>query len=242
MQKNGLKKYVFIFFIFLSAFSFFSAGQNINSPKKDTSGIVSIRTSENIHTYLNDKSFLYDTEQAQAPLNLLQRILLWIQQLIFEFFYLLGKGGNLVSYIFYALVLSVLTFIILKLLGLSPHHILLRSKKIKFQNLPVFEEDINTVDFEKIIDEAIKNRNYRKAVRFLYIKFLKILSDNEEIEWKKEKTNKDYKHEMKNSAFFSDFSNLTKIYEHVWYGEFKIKQSFFMTVYEDFTRIFGNIK
>ena len=240
MTEKRFNKHTVLLFVFLSVFFSVIYGQKSDLPKKETKEDIIVRSSEQITDYLNNEDFLYNTEPARTPETLWQRILYWIQRIIAEFFYLLGKGGNLVSYIFYAIVLTVLIFIILKLLGLSPHHILLRSKKIKMQNLPVFEEDINAVDFEKIIAEAIQDQNYRKAVRFLYIQFLKILSQNEEIEWKKEKTNKDYKQEMKDSIYISEFSKLTKIYEYVWYGEFRIKEKFFNAVYEDFKRIFKN--
>lgn len=223
-------------------FSFNSFGQISGDLIKDADGILTVRTSENIQNYLNDNFYLYNTEPVQSPETFWQKILFWIQQLIFDFFYLLGKGGNLVSYIFYVVVTATLIFIILKLMGVSPYSLFLRNKKIKLQNLPVFEEDINVFDFEKTINEAIKNKNYRKAVRFLYIKFLKILSENEEIEWKKEKTNKDYKTEMKNSKYSTEFLKLTETYEYVWYGEFKIKNEYFKTVFSDFIRIFNDFE
>ncbi len=238
MSGKRFKIHFLLLLSFITLFSFYAAGQKSDTLKKETDEIVSVRTSDKTQDFLNDKDYLYDTEPAQNPESLWQRILFWIQQLIFEFLYLLGKGGNLISYIFYALILAALVFVVLKLLGVSPHSLFLRSKKIKMQNIPVFEEDINALDFEKIISEAVENEDYRKAVRFLYIKFLKILSDTEQIEWKKEKTNKDYKREMKSSKFFSEFSKLTKIYEYVWYGEFTIKQTFFYAVFADFNRIF----
>ncbi len=233
---------VFLLFLFMLQFSFYATGQSTDSLKKDTSETINIRTSGKIQKYLNDDYFLYNTEPAQSAKNLWQRIVFWIQQLIFEFFYLLGKGGNLISFIFYAVVLAVLLFIILKLLGVSPHSFFLKTKKIKLSDIPVFEEDISTVDFDKVINLAIKNQDYRKAVRFLYIKTLKLLSEIEEIEWKKEKTNKDYNREMKNSRFFFEFSKLTRFYEYVWYGDFNIKQTFFNTVYGDFNRFFKNFE
>ena len=242
MLKKGFQIQIFLLLSFISVFSFYAAGQKSDRLKKETDGIISVRTSDKIQDYLNDKDYLYNTEPAQTPESLWQRILFWILQLIAKLIDLLGKGGNLVSYIFYAVVLSVLVYIILKLLGVSPHSLFLRSKKIKSENMPIFEEDINGIDFEKIISEAVENENYRKAVRFLYIKFLKILSDTEQIEWKKEKTNKDYKQEMKSSKFFFEFSKLTNVYEYVWYGEFTIKQAFFHTVFDDFNRIFNDFK
>jgi len=239
MAVKRINKRVFLLFVFSSVLFSQIYGQKNNLPKKETKEDIIVRSSEQINDYLNNKDFLYNTELARTPKTLWQQFLYRIQQIIAEFFYLLEKGGNLVSYIFYAIILFVLIFIILKLLRLNPHHILLRSKKIKMQNLPVFEENINAVDFEKIITEAIQDQNYRKAVRFLYIQFLKILSQNEEIEWKKEKTNKDYKQEMKNSRYISEFSKLTKIYEYVWYGEFTIKEKFFGLVHQDFKQIFN---
>jgi len=242
MLKKGVQIQIFLLLSFISVFSFYAAGQKSDCLKKETDGIISVRISDKVLDFLNDKDYLYNTEPAQTPESLWQRLLFWIKYLIAQFFYFLGKGGNLFSYIFYALVLAVLIFVFMKLLGVSPQNLFLRSKKIKPENMPVFEDDINALDFEKIISEAVENENYRKAVRFLYIKFLKILSDTEHIEWKKEKTNKDYKREMKRSKFFSEFSKLTKIYEYVWYGEFKIKQGFFYTVFEDFNRIFNDFK
>jgi len=242
MLKKGFQIQIFLLLSFISVFSFYAAGQKSDGLKKEIDGIISVRTSDKVQDFLNDKDYLYNTEPAQTPESLWQRIRFWIQQLIAEFLYFLGKGGNLFSYIFYAIVLAVLIFVFMKLLGVSPQNLFLRSKKIISENMPVFEEDINALDFEKIISEAVENENYRKAVRFLYIKFLKILSDTEQIEWKKEKTNKDYKREMKNSKFISEFSKLTKVYEYVWYGEFKIKQGFFYTVFEDFNRIFNDFK
>ncbi len=242
MLKKQTKIFFFLLLIFLPVLSFNSYGQKPDSLKKDISGNLNVRTSDKIREYLNDDSFLYDTEIGESPESFWQRILYWFKQLIYEFFCLLGKGGNLVSYIFYAVIFAALVFIILKLMGISPYSLFLRKKKIKLQNLPVFEEDINAVNFEKIISEAVDAGDYRKAVRFLYIKFLKILSENEEIEWKKEKTNKDYKQEMENSKYKKEFSELTKIYEYVWYGEFKINLRLFNKVFSDFTRIFKDFE
>ena len=209
-----------------------------NTLKYDKNGKINVRTSEKIQKFLNDDFYLYDTEPSVSPESFWQRIWSWINKIIFEFFYLLNKGGNIVSFIFYGLILALLIFIILKLIGVSPHRIFLRTKKIKVPDIPVYDEDINALDFNKIISEAIEKEDYRKAVRFLYIKFLKILSDTEYIEWKPEKTNKDYNKEMRNTKLYKNFMNLTRIYDYVWYGEFKIKALFFNSVNKEFKSVF----
>ncbi|NOZ34536.1 MAG: hypothetical protein GXO80_04470 [Chlorobi bacterium] len=230
---------LFVLSLFLSSEAF---SQNNDTIRKDKNSDIQIRSSLKINTYLNDSDFLYDTEPGVSPQTLWQRIWFWIVLLISDLFYFLGKGGNLTAYIFYGLMLFLLVFIILKLMGLSPHHLLMKSRKIHVPDIPVFDDDINAVNFDKIISESVSAEDYRKATRFLYIKFLKLLSENEFIEWKREKTNTDYKREMKNNKYSDEFSYLTKIYEYVWYGEFSISKKFFFSENKRFNRVFNDFE
>ena len=61
--------------------------------------------------------------------------------------------------------------------------------KTKFK---IVEEDINKMDFEKRINDAVNNRDYRLAVRLYYLKMLKLLSDKKIIDWQINKTNSAY--------------------------------------------------
>ncbi len=233
---------IILLFFFLLSLSPETFSQKKNTIRKDNNSDIQIRTSPKINTYLNDSDFLYDTEPVVSPQTLWQRIWFWILGIISEFFYLLGKGGNLTAYIFYGLMLFLLVFIILKLMGLNPHHLLMKSRRILVPDIPVFDDDINAVNFDKIISDALSAEDYRKAIRFLYIKFLKLLSDHEYIEWKREKTNTDYKREMKNNKYSDEFSYLTKIYEYVWYGEFSISKNFFFSENKRFNRVFNDFE
>ena len=47
----------------------------------------------------------------------------------------------------------------------------------------VEEDTIYGVDFPKGIDEALSRRDYREAIRLLYLQTLKQLSDAERIDW-----------------------------------------------------------
>ena len=55
-------------------FSFNSFGQISGDLKKDTDGILTVRTSENIQNYLNDNFYLYNTEPVQSPETFWQKI------------------------------------------------------------------------------------------------------------------------------------------------------------------------
>ena len=231
-----MRKYIYILLIFFIAFR--ADAQKQDSIHYDYNSQINIRTSEKINIYLNDDYYQYDQEIVKPPESLLQRILTWI----YKFFRFLDRGGKAVSYIFYVLMFAVLLFVIIKILGLNYQSLFIRSAKIKSREIDVFDEDIHAIDFDTVIDDAVKKENYRKAVRYLYIKFLKVLTDNELIQWEINKTNKDYRKEMKKNKYFSIFKNLTFVYEYVWYGEFTINYKQFAEFHSDFNRVYRDFK
>ena len=102
-----------------------------------------------------------------------------------------------------------------------------------------FFEDINAINFEDEIENAIAKANYRFAVRLLYLKCLKHLSNAGLIDWQIDKTNSAYISELKNQQQQDAFRMLTLQFEYVWYGEFLIDQQAFKNIdssFRDFNR------
>ncbi len=191
--------------------------QTKDSLRYETKENIELRTSPNIQEYLNDPEFQYDSETAKPPEGLWQRIQRWI----YQFFRLVNKGGKPLEYIIYVLLFVILLIVLYKLLGLDYQTLVLRKKKTTVGDIPVFEEDIHRLDVEGLIAESIRNRQYRYAVRWLYIKLLKLLSEKDLIEWEINKTNTDYARELKNTDRYKAFNRLTFIFEYIWYGEFE---------------------
>lgn len=204
--------------------------------KYDLKGFVNIRTSQKINDFLNNEEFQYDKEAVKPPVSLLERFFRWLSKV----FRWIDSGGKPVSYTFYAIFFAVLLFVIIKLLGLNYQSLFIKKSGIKATDIEVFDEDIHSLDFDKIISEAISKQEFRKAVRYLYIKFLKALADNELIEWEINKTNKDYRKEMKQTKYFKTFNDLTFVYEYVWYGEFPINELQFNSFYTNFQNVYKN--
>ena len=65
----------------------------------------------------------------------------------------------------------------------------------------VGEDTIYGVDFPGGIAEALSRRDYREAVRLLYLQTLKQLSDAERIDWQLYKTPTQYLNEVRLPAF-----------------------------------------
>ena len=66
------------------------------------------------------------------------------------------------------------------------------------------------------------------AVRFYYLLILQKLTDKELIVWQQEKTNEDFIREVAHLKIASDFTETTRLYDFVWYGNFEINEAEFL--------------
>ena len=81
-------------------------------------------------------------------------------------------------------------------------------------------DNIHEISFDALIEEAVRTQNYRRAVRLYYLQTLKKMSDRHVIEWKNEKTNRQYLQEIKDPEMKQLFTQLTLLFEYIWYGEY----------------------
>tara|TARA_R110002049_G_scaffold67972_3_gene176254 strand:+ start:1932 stop:2645 length:714 start_codon:yes stop_codon:yes gene_type:complete len=109
-----------------------------------------------------------------------------------------------------------------------------RGNKKVAEKLVYEDEDIHEVDLEALLQQAILAQNYRLAIRYYYLSVLKELSAKKLIEYHKDKTNSEYKFELKKGAIREEFSYLSYIYSYVWYGEFPINSSDFSQLKEKY--------
>ena len=99
------------------------------------------------------------------------------------------------------------------------------------------EQLIKNVDLTVLINKAISQKNYRLAVRYYYLKVLKILEEKEFIVWEQQKTNEDYSKEITEITLKSTFGNLTHLYDFVWYGNFEVNEFEFTKIKTNFEEI-----
>ena len=99
-----------------------------------------------------------------------------------------------------------------------------RNKSIvqEFKDLEWNPEVITKTELELRLEEALKGEDYREGVRIYFTFILKELIRNNWIQWRKEKTNYDYLLEMSGKPNAYLFQECVRIYDLVWYGEYKI--------------------
>lgn len=85
-------------------------------------------------------------------------------------------------------------------------------------------DDLYRIDFRKKIEVAEKNQNFRLAIRYYYLWILQTLSKGGYIQYDKNKTNRQYSEELKNSKKLNDFNTSTSYYNFTWYGEYLVTE------------------
>jgi hypothetical protein len=71
-----------------------------------------------------------------------------------------------------------------------------------------------------------------------YLRTLKQLTDAGALEWRVNKTNSDYLHELKRADLRMDFAFLCTAFEYIWYGEFQPSESLYQETFSRF-RLFA---
>ncbi len=138
--------------------------------------------------------------------------------------------GRIEQYVLIALGIAALVFLILKLVGVDALNVVRR--KPLSATLPYNEsvENIYETDLDAELEKAIAHQNYRFAVRILYLRSLRQLSDAGLIKWDINKTNSIYINELTDAEQRIAFKILTRQFEYVWYGEFIIDMPVFTKI------------
>jgi hypothetical protein len=103
-------------------------------------------------------------------------------------------------------------------------------------------DNIFEINYQHEIDKAISNGNYRFAIRLMFLRVLKNLSDRNIITYKQDRTNFDYLLQLNSTKYYKDFFRLTRFYEYSWYGQFDIDKEKFPAIKNDFENFYHNLK
>ena len=102
-------------------------------------------------------------------------------------------------------------------------------------------DDINNLEIDPLLAAALKNKDYKLATRLRFLTLLQLLNKRKLIQWKRDKTNRDYIHQLRENDIYSSFGEVCHIYESVWYGNYPISEKQYDIVSEKFTHILSLI-
>ena len=104
----------------------------------------------------------------------------------------------------------------------------LKNKKTQFSILEN-PEDINSLDIDPLLADALKNQDYRLALRLKFLSLLKMLSKQGILRWRRELTNRHYADQLRDTSLYSLFLRTTFIYESGWYGDYTVDANTYST-------------
>jgi len=195
-----------------------------------------------IEAYQKDSRFNYAIEKREgAQVSWWDKLWYDITEFIGNVFGKVASSGAM-SFVVIAICILLVCLLMMKLLGVDYRTVLGR-KKLDTPEIDIYSENVHEMNFDALISNALKNKDYRLAVRFIYLKNLKLLSDKEIITWNANKTNYSYQYEINNGNLRSKFLETTLIFDYVWYGEFPVEESRFSDIHSrmnDFSNMIAN--
>jgi len=162
------------------------------------------------------------------------------QRDFWDYFYNFFQG-TAIRTIAYSLLIAFFLFVIYRIIVVNKLFLFYSSKKIKKQ---AGEDEAINIDDENIdekIQSAVDHKDNRMAVRYMYLKALKLLNDRQWIHFHAEATNYEYVNEMSKHKLGDDFRFLTRVYDYMWYGEFTLTNEQFEIVYNNFKHFYNAV-
>ena len=137
-------------------------------------------------------------------------------------------------YILYLSFIAIAVYIILKVYNVKLSQIFRGSPTQIHQNKISEINDIKSISFAELIEKMRKEKNYFFLVRYLFLDLLKNLDQMKWIHWHKEKTNYEFKREMKQKKLSNEFNKIVYFYEYIWYGDHQMSEEEYLKIINEF--------
>ena len=237
-----MNRFIFISFFLLNSFAATAFVKDSLSVIVENENVVQKQFSEGLSDKYSGRDFDYDKIEGEAE-NYLGRAINWFFKTLGEIFgfELSPEMFELIKNFIYGLLIFFAIYIVVKLLVGNNASSLFSRKKQVIAPLNIKEQHIEKVDLDSYINNALQEENYRLAIRYMYLKSLKLLSQNNIIDWHYEKTNSDYYREIENQELKENFKKASYLYDNIWYGEFALNKTGFLSAQRDFERLNQNL-
>ena len=133
-------------------------------------------------------------------------------------------AGFLGQIMYYALIILIIIIVLVIIIYFFSNIEDTRKVEAKAEEEIQDIEDIHNMNFDELLQQALSKNNYRQAIRIQFLILLKSLSDKQQISWSLEKTNRDYKRELRSKPFSPNFNQIVSLFERTWYGNNPLSQ------------------
>lgn len=179
--------------------------------------------------YANDAAYWIREPEAEEP-----------QKNFRNYFYRFFSQHG-VRMLLYGLLIAFFLFIIYRVIVVNNLYLFYKPAKIA---RTADETTVNITDerLDEKIGKAVDQKDHRMAVRYMYLKALRLLNHRQWIHFHAQATNYEYVNQMSGHTMGGEFSFLTGIYDYVWYGGFALTGEQFGVVHNRFLNFYNSVK
>lgn len=180
-----------------------------------------------MQTYKRDRHFAYANDPAywqqkrEEPGVLAEWLWRVLTSAAFRWFILLALAG-------------LLLFVIFRVVSENNLHIFYRKRARKTGGDTGGDETPVEEDLDERLQHYLQLGDHRQAIRYLYLRSLRGLSERGLIRPTLQSTNQEYLRQLDGTSQERPFRFLTTAYEKVWYGEFALGETQFQRLYQHF--------
>jgi hypothetical protein len=192
-----------------------------------------------LNNYRNNEAFVYGAI-VQTKESLWSKIKRWFWNKIGD---LIGPGASLLSKIvFYGLLAFGLIGIFLYFSRVETSKIFRKGDYRQKLNAEILDENIDADNIVQLIQSSKKRGDFKLAIRYWLIQTLIQLESENVIQLDQNKTIAQYRKNFPIASLKSEFGELTKIFEYVWYGEYQLDSDQYDEIEDQFIRFLKSIQ
>lgn len=182
------------------------SGVQVVAPSFDTSAL---------RAYAEDPDYQYTQHAPETS---------WLQSLwerLLSFLERATSGpDNLWRRVLYYGVAIAGVLLLIYFLARARYNSLLARRDRALNDIRILDTDVAGDRIPGLIDSALVEGNYRLAYRWMYIGLLKSLGEEGLLQLHRNKTNRDYIAELRESRMKNAVVELARVFDYTWYGEY----------------------
>ena len=159
--------------------------------------------------------------------------------------------GDYQAYEFVAIFLKILPYLILAgfialvvwlFIKLNPGKSFLEEQQAPHVFINDEENIVKSDNIGELIACAVKDGDFRLAIRYYYLHLLRQLNQKELIKYEFQKTNSEYLNEIKAENLRIQLKKAMRLYDFIWYGSFSLSETDFHLAQRNFQNLETSIK
>jgi len=159
--------------------------------------------------------------------------------------------GDYQAYEFVAIFLKILPYLLLAgfialvvwlFIKLNPGRSFLKEQQAPHVFLNEEENIVQSENIGELIASAVKDGDFRLAIRYYYLQLLRQLNQKELIKYEFQKTNSEYLSEINSENLKLQLKKAMRLYDFIWYGNFSLSEPDFHLAQRNFQNLETSIK